>query len=185
MADVAPKVKGGPPATSGHDTKPGGASVFTKQVGPLPVYGWIVVGAAGLFLYKKLYKAAPITPTTVDNGAGTGIWIPPGNTTSPPPSVPAGTGNIPISVAVDGILTQKRADHNPVPVDAAGRKFLHDLAKLPTTQEHQAMSFFDTNIAYRDLGLPYFNGKKGPHGMPIIYDPKTKQSTELSLGATK
>lgn len=190
MADNEPKVKDGPPATTGGKAS-GGIGVLAKPAGPLPIYGWIAVGVAAIFLYRKLYgssstaNAAPSDATSTDAGA---VYIVPGSgpgVTSPPVSqVPTKAGaTIPVATAIDLIAKNHmdRITNPPKPLNAAGKTFLVNLAKLPKAQELQAMNFFAHQQAAKELNQPYFKGVNSK-GIPVLYDPVTGHQSLFTYG---
>jgi hypothetical protein len=180
MADDKPKVKDGPPATTGGKAS-GGIGVLAKPAGPLPVYGWLAVGVAAIFLYRKLYGssagAASATPSDATSTGAGAVYIVPGSgpgggTSNPVSQVPTKAGaTIPVATAIDLVANYNKKVGSQ-PLNAAGKQFLNQLSKLPTAQEKAAEDFFQHNNAARELNQPYFKGTNSK-GIPVLYNPVT------------
>ena len=190
MARHSPPDTGGPPP-KGKPAKPAGkasGAALTSDVGPLPVWGWLVTVVAGVFLYRTVYRpknsAGPApAPTVQTPNFGGGVYFVPGSTVNGADPSGATTPNRPPGATlpphadqaqVDALTTHLAHDYGAGPVgvgyanfgdwanhqDAQTQAFLHTMASDPATRANPAATstFFAHNSAQKMLGLPYYTG---------------------------
>lgn len=134
MARHTPPDTGGPPP-KGKPAPPAGkasGAALTSDVGPLPVWGWLVAVVAGVFLYRTVYKGksatapAPSAPTpNVNTDFGGGVYFVPG--TSPNGADPGTAATVPTRPPSSGLP----AFQSQAAVDALSTHLAHDQSAGP------------------------------------------------------
>ena len=175
FVDDKPSVRGGPPATG---SKP--KNTLQKQAGPLPVYGWIIVGVAAIFLYRRINQSGS---SSTDLGAVApspsqqmgGVFLLPGSGGGAATGTAASGGaTVPAALAVDQLT--KAYDHDLDPAAQSTNAQLasfysNTFAKTPVSQRPALAQFFASNAANKNLQLPYLTGTFSPHGWAQQVDP--------------
>lgn len=170
MADTrAPSHRGGPAAT-GTTPKKGG-TVLSQKMGPLPVWGWLLVLVGSYLVYRKLFggagaasSASGTTPNyPTGNNIGGGVFLLPGGAgaggTQPPSNTP---GSSPSQNEINALATALTNPGEPASAypafyaaqPQATKDFLNSVAQSPAPASLE--SFFAQNVARQQLGLPYY-----------------------------
>jgi hypothetical protein len=160
---------------------------LTRDAGPLPVWGWLVVGVAAVFLYRAMVApkpkagdeadegAQPIGPPYPTGGVGGVFLIPSGSPGAPAavPTPPAASTSLATLVAQQGSqIARQIVTGFHTPMGAQTPDDARNLAALASASaaSPDTATFLRQTAARRQLGLPYV--ATGPGGA-YIYNPAT------------
>lgn len=199
FVDEQPSVRGGPSATGANPSSGNIGGMMKQDMGPLPLWGWIAVAVAAVFIYRRLSSSGSSSGTSAgvsdseslspsqamggvfllpSSGGGTGGASSSSNTSSTVDANKAATllaqqiWNQSAMHASDPGMTLE-----PLAGNGSGGGFVGNPKLLNQVKTGEFMA---DNAAKSQLGLPYFTGKFDSAGNAAVYDPSNGSTAYIN-----